>query len=239
MKQLFALLIVIFGLSSVQAQGNLRLGLTASPNIGWISLDTRGVNSDGNRIGFRYGVIADFGFTENYAFSTGLFLNHTGGKISFPTSTVSDGNTSIGSTESEIKLQYLDLPLTLKLRTNEIGYITYYGQIGFDLSINIGAKADANVKDSNGNTLFTTDNEKITGDINLFKLGLHVGAGAEYNLSGNTSILVGLSYHNGFTNIMDFEVPKTERDGSLSTSGETEEVKGFNSFVSLNLGVLF
>lgn len=240
MKQLLVLCILIFGLKITYAQSNFRLGLTASPTISWLSPDTRGVESEGNRIGFKYGVIADFNFAENYAFSTGIFMNYTGGKISFPSiSTNSVGATDYGKTESVIKLQYIEIPLTLKLRTNEIGYITYFGQIGFGVSINIGAKSDLEVTNAAGNTLFKLDDEKISDEINLFQSSLIIGAGAEYNVSGNTAILIGLTYHNGFTNVLDFKVPKTDRNGTLSTSGETQSVKGTNNYVSLTLGVLF
>ena len=121
----------------------------------------------------------------------------------------SNGNAiTYGKSETELKLQYVDIPLSLKLRTNEIGYITYLGQIGFDLGINIGAKTAIEVFDAAGNTFFSADDEKISDEINLFRAGLVVGAGAEYNISGNTAIVLGLSYHNGFTNIYDFDRSK-------------------------------
>ena len=40
-----------------------------------------------------------------------------------------------------IKLKYLEIPLTLRLRTNEIGYITYWVQVGVGLGFNIKARA--------------------------------------------------------------------------------------------------
>ncbi len=236
MKQLLVLLFLIFGVGELTAQNKLRLGLTASPNIGWINPDTRGVDSDGSRLGFKYGVIVDYSFAENYALSTGAFINHMGGKIKFPEEISSN---SFGSSESVVKLQYVDLPISLKLRTNEIGYITYFGQIGFEGSINIGAKTDLKSFDSNGKEVFSADNEKISDEIKLFRASLVVGIGAEYNISGNTSIVGGLSFHNGFTNIFDFDVPKTDKNGQLLTTGETQKVKANNNFISLDIGVLF
>jgi opacity protein-like surface antigen len=57
------------------------------------------------------------------------------------------------------------------------------------------------------------ENENISDDINLFKASLIVGAGLEYNFSGNTSLLVGITYNNGFTNIANFDaVPEKPAD---------------------------
>jgi len=33
--------------------------------------------------------------------------------------------------DQSYNLKYVEIPLSLKLRTNEIGYLTYYGNFGF------------------------------------------------------------------------------------------------------------
>lgn len=237
MKKLFAIVIIVFGLQTLSAQSNFRLGLTFSPNVSWIDPDTRGVAADGNRLGFKYGVIADFNFAENYAFSSGIFLTHTGGSVSLPSS-AEEANGAFGNLNSEMKLQYLEIPLSLKLRTNEIGYMKYFGQIGLGTAINIGARSDLQFVDLSGNEVFNVEDESISDDINLFMMNLIIGAGVEYNVSGNTAIMVGLSFHNGFTNIFDFDVVKVDRNGNF-LPGETQKAKGFNNYISLDLGVLF
>jgi long-subunit fatty acid transport protein len=57
------------------------------------------------------------------------------------------------------------------------------------------------------------EKENISDKINLFKASLIVGGGLEYNFSGNTSLLAGITYNNGFTNIANFDaVPEKKAD---------------------------
>ena len=39
-------------------------------------------------------------------------------------------------------LQYVELPLTFKMRTKEMGYTTVYGRFGLGLGMNVKAEAD-------------------------------------------------------------------------------------------------
>ncbi|MBK8415785.1 MAG: hypothetical protein IPL22_15560 [Bacteroidetes bacterium] len=56
----------------------------------------------------------------------------------------------------------------------------------------------------------------------MFNIGLLVGAGAEYNLGGKTSITAGITYNNGIIDILK------EKDAQMNTD-----------CISLNLGVFF
>jgi len=40
------------------------------------------------------------------------------------------------------KIQYLAVPLGLKLQTNQIGYLTFFSDVGLDPKVMIGGKAD-------------------------------------------------------------------------------------------------
>jgi opacity protein-like surface antigen len=44
-------------------------------------------------------------------------------------------------------------------------------------------------------------NDNISDEINLFNMGYHFGAGAEYSLGGNTAVVFGITYSNGFSDI--------------------------------------
>jgi hypothetical protein len=54
--------------------------------------------------------------------------------------TVFFGEDSIISTSSNYTLQYIEIPITMKLKTNEIGSLTYYVQIGVEPGWNLSAK---------------------------------------------------------------------------------------------------
>lgn len=169
-----------------------RLGLQVCPNMGWISTDEKGYSSDGSRLGFRFGLLGDvqLGENANYFFSTGLFLNNVGSKTK-STTTDSAGVISTKNHTGENKFQYIELPISVKLKTNEVGYMTYYGQIGFDVGVLTAAKGKEDDNDYGDASKF----------VSPIRLALAVGGGLEYNFSGNTSALLGIKYSNGFTNV--------------------------------------
>ena len=99
----------------------------------------------------------------------------------------------------KMNLQYLDIPLGLKLKTEELGYGTFFLQLGFNPMFNI----NAHVTSEDG--IF--DKEDIKASVSTFCLGYHVGAGFEYRLGGSTSAIGGVRWTSGLTNV-------TENDGA-------------------------
>ena len=83
------------------------------------------------------------------------------------------------------------------MKTNQIGYMTYYAHFGINAGVKIKVRSDDT--EAGGNKISNVD---INNDIGLFRVALNVGAGAEWNFSGNSSLFFGLTYLNGFTNIL-------------------------------------
>ena len=181
-----------------------QLGFTASPTFGWLSTSASNtIKSDGLRTGFTYGVLGDIAFSNNYYFSSGLMVTTVNSNVKSIATPVQP-NTAY-------KIQYLEVPLTLKLKSNEIQNRKFYGQFGLDANVKLSAKETVEGKNA----------EDISKRVNLFRLGLIIGGGAEWKVAENMSLLTGLSYNNGFTDVFD---------GS-------ERAK--NSYVSINLGMFF
>ena len=89
----------------------------------------------------------------------------------------------------------VDIPIGLKLKTEELGYSTLFLQLGFNPMILLNAKGsseDASFK-----------KEDIRESINLFGLGYHAGLGVEYALGGRTALIGGLRWSSGFTDVTD------------------------------------
>jgi len=245
MKKVFALLAVILATGPVlNAQDNdpsFRFGLKLSPNLATVRSETRGLKSSGNVLGFSFGLMAEFpiGNSGNYRFATGLNLNNIGGAwkrdFSYQESLSVPPVLKSRELETTAKLQYIELPLTIKLMTNEIGYMRYFGIVGLSAAVNIRAKADEDTPvyhdppgDAYVKEFVKEENLDIGNDINLFKAALVGGLGAEYNLSGNTSLLLGFTYNGGFINILSFDMPN---DGG--------KAKAMLNYFELSLGVFF
>lgn len=218
-----------------------RFGLKASPNISWFQPETKDFKSEGAKINFSYGLITEFGFSPNYSFVTGLEVTTLGGSLSFPEFTnyfVDDkrGDTTqlVYLKERDYTVQYVDLPLLLKMKTKEIGYMTYFGQFGFNTSFRTKAIADDKVKAYLTGLESELRDIKINDDMNLFRVGLNVGAGAEYNISGNTSMFFNLNYSNGFTNAL-----KKESKTLRNKDGSPLKQKAASKYISLTVGIFF
>jgi len=247
MKKAFALLTAaLFALPSINAQDDqsVRFGIKLAPNMGWFRPDTKGLNSDGTKLGYTFGLMADFpvGTTGNYAFASGLYLTTLGGGYTSDYKFVDVQNVSAAPStkamKTDVNMRYIDLPLTIKMKTNEIGYARYFGQIGVMTSFNIRSKADfeeavvtGNLTDTDRTPIvsgFTLrEDEDFQNKTNLFRAALVVGGGMEYNFSGNTALLVGITYNNGFTNVLK----GVEQDG--------KRAKVFNDYLELSLGIFF
>jgi hypothetical protein len=144
-KSTLLLLAVMFGSQLMAQSDKYKIGFKVSPNIGWVKPDTKFITNDGSSLRFGFGLITDIHFTDNYAIGTGLNIFQTGGKVSYYRQTNEKGFEQVSLMERTYKLQYAEIPLTLKLRTNEIGYITYWGQFGLGLGMNIRANSDEEI----------------------------------------------------------------------------------------------
>jgi hypothetical protein len=182
-----------------RGQSNIRFSVFVDPQFSWFSSDEKNVEPDGSRFHLETGLHMDYFFRENYAFSLGFGINNLGGTLLYSDSTlfVSKGDSLYlpGGQSVKQKLQYLDFPVGLKLKTEEIGYATFFFQVGFNPMVNINAKAES------GDPLL--DGENITETTRLFNLGYHAGVGVEYRLGGNTALIGGIRWTSGLTDVTD------------------------------------
>ena len=206
--------------STQSSAQDFKMGLSISPNTAWMVSTDYVHEADGAKVNFGFEFMADVLFTENYALGLGVNVFNTGGDVEYYSS--EDPEVKVERTYS---LQYVELPLTFKMRTNEIGYTTVFGRFGLGIGMNIKAEADEAL-DSAGREPINADE-----DINLFRASMIVGGGIERTISGTTALVVGLNYNTSFTN--------TYKDVELINLGIKSDMRGHDSFISLSLGILF
>jgi hypothetical protein len=85
----------------------------------------------------------------------------------------------------------LSIPLGLKFKTNEIGYLSFFAQVGVSGYIRLKGSAWDDKDD--------IDKETATQQFNFAFVSYHIGAGIEYSLGGPSSIQAGITYTNGMT----------------------------------------
>ena len=224
MKKIILLLAAgFFCIGNLFAQ-KFHFGLGVTPGLSWIRAGSDDLTGDGSKFGFNYGLITEFAFTENYAFATGLTVDHKGGKLKTKediflivvTDSLIPDTLLSGIGFFDYNLRYVEIPATIKMKTNQIGSIRYYGQFGLAPGFLIGAKGTTKI---GSETLL--DDEDVKDNINNFNISLVIGLGLEYNLSGNTNLLVGVVYKNGFSDLIN-----GDSKGNVNTLG-------------LNVGILF
>lgn len=208
---------------------SVMLGVKASPNIGWLNPDTKNYKSEGVIFGFSWGFMCEFAFTKNYSFATGFNVIASNGKLTYPHMEIVNENnlndTLTGNMSREYKLRYLEIPFTLKMRTRDFGKFSFYGQIGLGIGFNIRAKSSDEF--TYGSNTLTSD-ESIKEQVAFFRLGLLLGAGAEFSLGGTTRLIAGFGYNNSLFDAL------TDKN---SVSQAEEDAKP--SFVELTVGILF
>lgn len=217
-------LLMLFFVAGYSAMAQVEIGLMVSPTIAgnrFIAEDRYNFEKESSNLRLGVGVIADYFFAQNYAFSSGLFYRSKGAEISYSYTRETGGSTVTTRGQDDLSLQYIELPVTLKLFTNEIapGTIAYF-QVGGSLNTKVAAQVN-NKKVING--------ERVTGRFNLFEADALIGGGAEFQIGQSTKLFGGITYHRGLTDIDDYyEDLFGDRNISVKNNG-----------VSIDFGVKF
>jgi hypothetical protein len=181
----------------IYSQQKISFGIHADPVVSWFSTDIKEIKNDGARPGFNFGLTYTKYFTSNYAFSSGISLLNAGGRLVSSDSTVMEflnsKSTVAPGKPIVYKIQYLTFPVGLKLQTNQIGYVTFFSDLGLVPKIVINRKVDIPSLSIKG--------ENASKELRMFNLSYHITAGIEYSLGGSTALVFGLDFDNNFLDI--------------------------------------
>lgn len=209
--------------TAAPTETKLRLGLHASPNISYIQSNDPDAES-ASKMKFAFGLIVEYNFAGNYSFSTGVDYIFRGGELTLPVEVASGTGATIKRTGT-YKAGMVQVPLYLKMRTKEFGYMRYFADFGGRLGFPVDQIAE--FEDASPG-LAAIDDEK--NYINPIDVMFSIGLGGEYNLGGNTSVIAGLYYNRSLTD----NIKTTE--GTLGT----QKKYGYRfDYVNLKLGILF
>jgi len=176
----------------------------ADPVISWMGSNESEYTSEGARAGFDIGLNVLHYFAENYAISSGISFISAGGRQSATENhtmvfTNLDPPTLPAGDEMKYNLKYMNIPMGIRLQTNQVGYLTYYTDLGFDLRLLLKSTVDLP-------TLQIFD-ENAKNEVYGMNAGWHIGGGVEYELGIDASLIAGLTYAQDF-----FDVTKDLKD---------------------------
>lgn len=188
-------------------------GLKVAPTIAWMKPDTKDLNKYGSKLGFTYGLMGESNFASNYALTYGLQVTYRGGILNYESAAF--------STRTSYVLKYVELPIGIKMKTNEFNRYRYFGQFGLVPGLNLSAKTNTE-KGS-----ITESNIESKANITDINMSMMIALGAEYTISGSTTFLVSLEFNNGFVDV-------------LAKSKDTDpEFKAISNYFAVNLGIMF
>lgn len=202
-KVLIISIIILFSISGYTQ--SFSGGLLIGPSLGWLKPETQDVKKDGNRFAFTWGAFVDKNLGDNFAISTGIFINEVGGDLQYTDSlwfSYEENDKVLFQKGSIIdyKIRYIEIPISLKGMTNEIGYLKYHLKLGLSPMIKWKAKGTITTVDFKGSEIDYTK-VNITDEVRAFNMAFHVGGGAQFLLGGNTAIYGELLYYNGISDI--------------------------------------
>lgn len=222
-------------IGTAQVDKNVRFGIRTTPSINWMTPDNdKKVQKGGAVMKAGIGLVLEFKLSDVATFQTGVDYTGAGFKakygtdtayylykddaiveatvkgdsINSPTSTsfLTSGGSYHRLANRTYNIGYINIPLTFKLKTKDIGGFTYFGQIGANAMIRAKARANDEVYVSKiVSGVYKTENsvtefEKvdIAKTMNLLSAAANVGGGAEYNISGSTSLYASIHYQHHF-----------------------------------------
>lgn len=266
MKKVFTGMLLLTLAISLCAQDktdmkNFRFGGTILPSLFWYKPDNL-KKFEANGAVAKFGVMlnGEYSFSGNFALGFGIGLASSGGKMSFSDTaryyfhddaiiSLKDTN-GLKAKYDHYKLNdrtysasYYIVPISLKMRTNEIGYMRYF----FQPSLNIAFRNKVRAKDdlttlpkqgafngAGGGQSANQNNLDITKDMNFIRLSATLSGGGEYYVSGSTAIVFAIGYDYGLSNVV-----QKDSEYLLRTDSKPVEQKFVQHGVVLSLGILF
>lgn len=227
--------------ATAQDFSKFKFGIQVSPTVSWLNTDDSRIDGDGTNLGLKLAMQGELFFAENYAIATGIgFYFNAGGTLQsqyggtfFTASELNTPNFPTVLGEQAIlkyDIQYVEIPLALKLRTREFGYLTYYLEAPI-FTLGIRSKATGTLQ--GGGQSAVAEEIDIAKEVTPLSLSWGFGGGAEYSISESTRLFGGLQYQNIFTDVTK------DKDYTYAGRTRSDDPKATLGAITLKLGVLF
>jgi len=246
-----AIMNLIF-VASLNAQDRkFKFGLATGPSINWLNTKTEGLESSKTTVSFNYGLFADFRLegNDNYFISSGIMIQSYNYNLNYLGAILnSSGVLAASNVKNELGLNYLEIPIGIKMRSDEIGYSHIAGWFGFGTGFRINSsqsKVESWSEAGSEKSVETSINDARSLSQGA-KFSLKIGGEWERKITGETFFVLGCTFENGLTNILkgdsyavntNGKTDLTQTTAALSKTGEG--YKALPRSIVIHLGVYF
>ncbi len=227
MKKIILPILLSLLLSNAFAQVDLGIQFAPSISTNRVSNDIADftLEDNGSKLSFTGGLIMDYYLTEHIAVSSGVWYANKKSSLKFGTDVL------------DYSLQYVQIPLSVKMFTNNItDKMRLYFQGGVTGELKLTEKAlNETAKELKKQTRFAK----------LYDLGLLISAGVEYNIGTSNKLYGGITYNRGLVNVYTDKMENVIKDtAKASTSTPEEDIDSSkmsynNNLISLVIGFKF
>jgi hypothetical protein len=252
MQRLFVILafLAFFIAEEAQAQGTMRFGFQSSPAFFWLDTDDKFISQSGTNLGLKLGVRGESFFAEKYALTYGIgfsfnsggtLLHDQGGRFWTKSELTSEIYRELpDNVKLKYSVRYVEMPFSFKMLTNEVfrDFRFFFEAPVITLGIRSQARGDIE-----GAGERNVEEENIAKDVNLINMSWGLGAGAEYNIRGNTkgdtNLMFGIFYEQGFTDVTDNAAMQLSVDDMGNVTETPEDSRAVIRGLRIHLGVIF
>lgn len=229
-KIFFTCLLMVFTTFVFSQPRNMRLGLSLEPlSVSWMSSNTPNIESGGYNGSTSIYIKAEYYFSPFVSLATGVGMTfNQGGTLIYQTggdvwkdSDLIPATLHFLPSNSELKskIQYLEIPVALKLRTDEFSSFRVFFEVP-RLTLGVTTKARGSVSAMG----ISEENQNIYPSMSWLNASYGVMAGIEYSLSEDISAVIGVNWKQGFVDITD--------DSGI-------DAKSTTGTLGLHVGILF
>lgn len=245
---------VLITCTSVTAQdaNDFRFGLQISPSVSWMNTDDNRISNQGAALGLKLATQAEFVFADKYAIASGIgFHFNTGGTMqsqyggrffteSLPPESAYNApevaDQANGPVLLDYSIQYIEIPLSLKLRTREFGTITYFMEAPI-FTLGIRSNVMGGIKGGTtpgGGIIEEVEDVSIKKEVNPIAFSWGFGGGLEYSILDGTRLFAGLTFQRMF-----LDATKDGDDYNYEGRSAVDDPKATINSLTLRMGVLF
>jgi len=189
------LLVAFFCTLSLGVFGQVKLGLRFMPSLNinrvFSLSDTLILSPESASVKMALGLITELAITDNYSFATGINFAPKSVGIRFE----GDNGGSYDNELEEYKVHYLQLPVLLKLYTDDF-------KPGARIYFQVGGLVDVKIFDTP-----ILNDYRFIEKFGIFDASGVLGVGTEFEIGISTVAFGGLTYNRGLANIAATSIP--------------------------------